>query len=438
MADDQTTQPTVLVKKADGTTERVPLDSFRKQKKEIKLEEKLVEMKQEEVPAFEEKLPEPVETSPRIDPPTPVVKSIVEPKVVKEPEPILKEKEKEKVNPPESKPLPKKTLRPSYILLSDDPKKEESKKDSGEEKGGIFLPQKETPHELSTTTPVKNIFVDEAEASLEWDKDDHVSLLEEDMPEVEDLKQRGAVHETHGDIATGVSSQDGVSKELQPRLVSLVVSFRKGIRNDNQFLDYAIRNVEQGGLGMAEIEAKELLESTKKENKPATEQKPIVLPRLIDFPIATPKMQEQKSPVKNIQPLSNPVPRPRNIPKAPSPLLKHDIVSSKEVSRIQGPEDEAQNFTLVDLRRLSRDPAVAVDMLLTKFEGWKEESFLLYMKTRDAWHLSPLNNKYTSTTSQALREGVTVQDVLDQDASPERMTIEEYNNIVLFNKNLDV
>ena len=396
-------QPTVLVKKADGSTERVPLDVFRKQKKQP----------EPQTQKDTKQSPQPRQT-----------------KSVQKSEPKVEKKQFEKkVAEKKVHDIPSLSFKG---VIKKAPKKEPEKKEVSQ-----LLPQEEAPHELSTTTPVKHIFVDEAEAALEWDKDDHASLLDEEMPEVEDLKQRGAVHETHKDITKGMGVQKGVSKELKPRLASLVVSFKKGIRSDDQFVEYAMRDVTRGGLGLMEPQARELLEQTKKEYTPSASSKPIVLPRPIEPQMKKPPVSAQKSVVPNMAPPKLVVP-PRAVPNTPSPLLKHDVTPSQGISRIQGPEDEAQNFTLVDLRRLSRDPKVAVDMLLAKFEGWKEESFLLYMKTRDAWKVSPLNKKYTSTTSQALREGIPVQDILNKDTSPDRMTMEEYTSIVLFNKKLDV
>ncbi len=277
-----------------------------------------------------------------------------------------------------------------------------------------------------------------------------MSLLDGDMSEVEDMKERGAVHETHKDIAQDINSEVGVPKELQSRLASLVISFNKGIRTEHQFLDYAMREVEQGGLGMTEVQAQKLLESTKKEkeNKSIVSPKPVVLPRQVQAqtPVLVEPAVEQEEPILKPQPVPQPLrqgipnilptPQARAVPKAQPPLVKHDIEAVAEKSHVQGPEDEARNFTLTDLRRLSRDPEVAVDMLLAKFEGWKEETFLLYMKTRVAWKASPLNKIYTDTTAQALKQGVSIQDILNQDLSGEHMTLEEYNSVVLFNSRL--
>ena len=226
------------------------------------------------------------------------------------------------------------------------------------------LPAIESPHELSTTTPVRDVFVDEAEASLKWGKDDHLSLLEEDFSEIEEIKQKQS--------GRSVPSVSPATTEIFPK--------------NNNF------------------------------KKPLPPPLP-PLPLQSSGPIAV-------------------APRPALRP-APKNIM-HDVVVEDQRRMTTGPEEEIQNFSIVDFRRLARDPNKAGDMLSAKFEGWREESFLLFMKTRKSWQNSPLHKTYIDFTTKALNLNTNIASLLQQDQAGQNLNMGEYLALVGVNRRLEV
>lgn len=67
-----------------------------------------------------------------------------------------------------------------------------------------------------------------------------------------------------------------------------------------------------------------------------------------------------------------------------------------------GPIDEIKYFNLIDFRRLSGNPNDAAKRLKQKFLNLKEESILMFFDAISAWHICPLYHDYIETVSEAL------------------------------------
>ena len=108
-------------------------------------------------------------------------------------------------------------------------------------------------------------------------------------------------------------------------------------------------------------------------------------------------------------------------------------VKSKSVA--VGPLDEIQNFSLIDLRRLSSQPSEAMNRLKQKFINLKDESFLLFMESWKAWHNSFLYQTYLEVIDEALSQKVTLVTVLN---TKEKISLPEIEALVKMEKELDI
>ncbi|PIY93491.1 MAG: hypothetical protein COY69_01300 [Candidatus Magasanikbacteria bacterium CG_4_10_14_0_8_um_filter_32_14] len=315
----------------------------------------------------------------------------------------------------------------------------------------------ETPHELATTTPVTDIFRDEVAANFEWDERDNKSLLEEDNAEVNKLKAEGLVYVGGHDLQEHIKmlSMD-FDEDLKNRAKSLLISWKKGIRNDHQFLDYATRDANHGGLGLDSEQANRLLQSSKssknnlenlfdivfeKKKKLFNQKEDIlkenkyILPKDLFKEEEKPKLiipEEKKSNNKLITNFSKPF-----LHSAPNYVV-YDVTPPEQFeNKTVGPRQEAASFSLIDYRRLSRDPKKSADMLLSKFVGWKEDSFLLFLDTLNGWQESPLYQMYVGTTVEAINNKMTIAQVLETKDINFFLTLGEYESLIEVNSKLN-
>lgn len=434
MADNKK-QPTILVKKSDGTKVRMTLAEYKKMRSS---DQQTADNEQRTI-----NNEQPVANNQQVI----LTNDVVE------------KKEEPQENIVARQPAP---AQPAVTLV----KKED---EVGEE-------NKEAPvaeeNELTTTTPVTDIFVNEAAANFEWNEKDSKSLLEEDSKEIEDLKKKGKAHVTGHDLEEHIKMPHvEVDEDLKNRAKSLVVSWRKGIRNEFQVLDYAKRDVNHGGLGLTEEQANRFLEKiqdsksnfdnlfdiifekkstfskdsvdtqdnseekkdeqTAKSNTLALENK---MPAKMDVPIVDKSIGNAMTPSAPVQKTLNPIQSTNDFSKpyshTPPQSVVYDVAPPSTMkSRTTGPKQEIAEFGLVDYRRLARNPEKCADMLKAKFEGWKKESFLLYLDTLDGWQLSPLNKMYVDTTVEALNNKMTVSQVLQTKDPNSFLTLAEYQSL---------
>jgi len=448
MADNaQKKQPTILIKKADGTSKRVSLAEFQKMKemrntkqhentKTIQTDDTMNIMPQphdDGEKSVETKALEPVEDMREMH------DEIIHASEVFDTS-VHADTEKEKNMPVREPEMPIMPIAPAEPLIVEQ------------------LPQVEAPHELATTTPVKHYFEDIAAAEVHADNFDHRSLLEEDLDEVREFEKQGARHVTHADIArhdTQVKQHVKNSNDNAPRLASLIASWKKGIRSDDQFVAQATKSREQGGVGLEQAQAKTLLSQLKKNTQHGDGVAAVVpgkkvsntpmMNSVTDIRIPTahetvPDAQtlsttEKKQTVPDID-TSRDVPYQFPSQKIDYAKPKKTIgdVTSALNRKTMGPEEEIARFSIADFRRLARDPDKAGEMLAAKFSNWQEEDYLLYLAAKSRWHESPLFQMYLSVGMTALREGKLLKDVLA--AGQSELNEAEYLALVEVNKNL--
>lgn len=224
-----------------------------------------------------------------------------------------------------------------------------------------------------------------------------------------------------------------VANDLWGRAQSLIASWLKGVRDNEQFLHYVTAPTSKGGLALESEVAAGLLMVMTKYKKPEVasvpKERPSVRPAL-EVPLSVPVSQSftDSLPASTVLPVNTPVvPKLEPIEALPevapvvearspqplppvSPRVVQDIRVGASV--LTGPAEEMQSFSITDWRRLGAQTAGAQASFLAKFSGWRSESFLLYMDAVTAWQQSPLVRQYLDAAVRAINEQRTVADVV--------------------------
>ncbi len=231
-----------------------------------------------------------------------------------------------------------------------------------------------------------------------------------------------------------------VANDLWGRAQSLIASWLKGVRDNDQFLHYATASADKGGLGLeTEVAAGLIVVMAKfKRNQSAspTPERPTAKPAL-EVPLSAPATKAftqslgESSAPKPLR-LNTPVnPKIEPAPVAPvepsiqaapvvpvAPVVPMAPVSPKVIQDIRvaatpltGPAEEMQSFTITDWRRLGAQTEAAAAAFLAKFSGWRQESFLLYMDAATAWQQSPLLQQYLEIAVRSVNQKRPVADV---------------------------
>ncbi len=369
---DAIAQATILVKKADGTTERVTLQEFKKRRAGTQNPEPPVvtsQPKRRAVPMIEELPSQPIQR--RV---VPMIDEIPAREVTKTEEPTVR-------NIPA---VEKKSVTPAPPSVS-------------------------TPHSVATTTPSIHVFEQPRASSKITDTR---SLLDDDHAEIKEL---GLSHAPVTSVS--FTSSVVIPKDLEARTSSLILSWKKGIRDKHQFLHYATKPAGEGGLGLSPVNAEKLFSEISHNAELRAAPQP-VRPAPRTTPVSSGGYEYQKKSI------------PQQIPNPPS--LIREVASTQQSDRVMGPSEEAAALTLEDFRRLSRDPRVAGSMLQAKFEGWKDESYLLYLQVRDSWKKSPLFRLYIEKTTEAIEKNLTIAGVLQSG----QMTHDEYLAVTEVNRKI--
>lgn len=321
----------------------------------------------------------------------------------------------------------------------------------------------ESPHELATTTPVTDLFVNEAKAKV-WASSDHKSLLEEEIGEHELKIKNGPVPTIPSrDSALLHAVLDGlpfpIPEPVLGRLQSLIESRIKDVRSDDDVLVYATRPEAEGGLGLFPEQGATLLDTILDTlNLPPSSDEALVdedehqdEARIVSSPAPINIEQQEVPPVSTQkksasvfsydqtgrdempwQPRFSPEPRPAATSAIPSaqdgrPMV-HDVQMPQQAARPMGPIDEFREFTVTDLHRLGTTPERITEIMTGKFMVLRDESFVLYLDAVDAFRQSPLYRRYQSHLLTAVNEGISLQTALDYDE--EGMTMSDVEVLV--------
>lgn len=412
------TQPTVLVKKSDGSTERVPLNKINSTKKQ--------QPSSRSLPAS------------AIAP----IKPVNKPQIRKKPKNNTK-----KVQAPELE-----KLISSVQLRNKNQTKpsQEKQKSISNQPGPLKLDLSKNkpvdpPKDFNNIQPPKQQVKTEKKTKNHWDREDHKSLLEEklDTPHAKQPLVSQDRNSQADDIIKRLNFK--VSPDNQNRLRTLVQLKLKGVRSSEQVTETLMRPVLDGGLGLLPSQVQVLMDIMGENQPKEQEHTEIVkeeneLPQVYHEPplpakttpfnsfvhgpnkknkakqkesvpvVAKPKQSkpEKKAPATNELPTQKLNLNSKTIKK---PVL-HDVTPPKQMAVEMGPVQEIESMTLIDLRRLSQNPVEAASRLRQKFQNLKDESFVLFIEGMQAWRSSSLYYDYIDAIELSMQKHQPLEVVL--------------------------
>lgn len=236
------------------------------------------------------------------------------------------------------------------------------------------------------------------------------------------------------------------------RLKSVVQLRLKDVRGANETRDIALRSIKDGGLGLTSVQADELEKKCVVEMEladkgvvtPLKVWPKAVVPTADDLPqkFVEPLVPANTTPFNSFihetdQP-STIVPLQHDVPEfkissafKPKPVIRDVISKSVEM----GPIEEIKFFRLIDLRRLANSPVEAANRLKQKFINLKEESVLLFLDAARAWRESLLYLEYLEMVDLAFNKHVHLAAVV---VDKEKINLEEIKAIVNMEKELGI
>ena len=333
-----------------------------------------------------------------------------------------------------------------------------SEKDPKQQKTSRSLPLvKSTPGKLSTTTPVVDIFKDEAKAKIHvWEKDDTKSPLEDT--------------DTHAHVPISKGSASGVdlvfanidlplSDSLKERLYPLFLSRIKDIRSSQQVEEKLHHPEEKGGFGFAQTEVDQIMRALalalnnrpkiEKTQNNAIKKAPKKPSRTFSHGPSDDHVSAKHAVPENIgvrqsvgkKPIIHDIIVPKNAPALDDMLsgIKDPLPKQKkpaQIKRTVGPVGEFGSMDLVTFRRLGDTVEAVVERLQERLGLMRKDSYLLYMDAKKAWKTSPLYVQYTNLVVAALNQRVTLAQQIAQQHDEVPLTQEDIDIIVAFNNTL--
>ncbi len=313
------------------------------------------------------------------------------------------------------------------------------------------LPMETQSQALATSTPVTDIFIDEAAAMAvakdrkierskdqilpnikQWTEGDQVSPLEEKVEETDfDLESLPSNKE---DEFSGIMKKIKfpVTDKQLSRLRPLVVSRLKDVRTDDQVIEYCLKLENSGGLGWSQDQAKQLLEAIKNLNTQSLNHSSTLPPyhpttKPLDH-LVNESLQSQEIPPNQTVLINSQAARP----------IIHDVIAPVVEKRSVGPIEELKMFSLTDFRRLSNKPSQAGKILADKFAVFKKESYLLFFEALNAWQVSPLYKQYQGVIREALEKKTKIASLLDaNNGQGSQMKTTEFTALVEVNSQLN-
>jgi hypothetical protein len=132
-----------------------------------------------------------------------------------------------------------------------------------------------------------------------------------------------------------------------------------------------------------------------------------------------------------------PVPRPATQPP-PTPVAPKQTISDVAYTpKLTGPVDELRSMTIVDFRRLSKDPKEATLKIKDKIDLLGEQAFERKTDGVKAWQASEVNKTYLGMLRASL-EGEPLTQVIAkaQAASQAVLTKDEFDAVMELNRDL--
>ncbi|MFH0987934.1 MAG: hypothetical protein V1763_01015, partial [Parcubacteria group bacterium] len=139
---------------------------------------------------------------------------------------------------------------------------------------------------------------------------------------------------------------------------------------------------------------------------------------------------KKTTPVLPVKPTTN-----YNLPPTTSaPAIKPmapKITDIKKTTRLFGPVEELANMALDGFRKLGKDKTEIANEVVEKIQMLAEESLTRKVEGINAWRSSPVYQLYLSMSMQGIREGKSIQVVIEnrQQKNEETLTLSEYEAV---------
>lgn len=119
---------------------------------------------------------------------------------------------------------------------------------------------------------------------------------------------------------------------------------------------------------------------------------------------------------------------------------KPKVESVKFTPKLVGPIDELRRITIVDFRRLAKNPKDAIEKIKDKVELLEDESYTKKIEGIKAWQESEPSKIYFEILNQSMRELTSIAEILTRRAEKKlpNLTKEEFNALMELNKELRV
>lgn len=403
-------QPTILVKRADGTMVRMTLDevkAFRQKEKKYGLVEPVSVSKGMPSASFGAQ-------QKRVEPMKPKIELKLDP----EKKAVL-EKTMEMRAPTQTRIEPKIELKTGPITsqIRPVPKKGVADTDSesrvlqariqAEARKIPTLPEKkwdDVPLTIMNGLPSR---ATEAEVREEWGKDDYQSLLDPSL---------------HEDLPMVVDAHDRALSTTTP-----VTQY---------FVDKAAAEVEQGTMSKEQGASGSRLPGVNQMMRPSSPQRVPVKPSMgkpVMHDVVPPKPRAPQS-VATPRPVQMPPISTREMPRSNVSIPPQTALPSTKFS--VGPVEELGGLTLVDFRRLGSTPKAAANKVLEKFMVLKDESYLLYLNAVEEWYRSPIIQLYLGALKQAVQKRIPLSGAVASSSPGTEFTFVDLEAIVEINRAL--
>ncbi|MBN1779135.1 MAG: hypothetical protein JW816_02865 [Candidatus Buchananbacteria bacterium] len=203
------------------------------------------------------------------------------------------------------------------------------------------------------------------------------------------------------------SNHQEIDADSKNKIINIIKSRLKGVRNNIQTRAVLADSKENGGLGWADKSVDQLLYRINQ----FLEQN--------DNQIAPVNLDHQQSAQVELNPNNT----------KPSEASKISVKS-----KLVSPIDELAELTLKDFRALASDPAKAAENILNKIKILGLNSFAQLMAGIKAWRQSPLNELYLALGKKSLTDSKSIDDLIDNHDS--NLTRAEFDVISDLNQKL--
>ena len=129
-------------------------------------------------------------------------------------------------------------------------------------------------------------------------------------------------------------------------------------------------------------------------------------------PTPTPPKRGLEPTGQTMKPAMATMPQPEF--KINSTQTKTTMTDVKPVSFGGTPVDEIRNFSLTDFRRIAASPADAAARLRQKFTNLKDESIILFFQALEAWRGSSLYREYLAAVAESLAKRTPLTKAVDK------------------------